>query len=66
MDDGFVLVTGKKAGKRRKFNKKLEKRQIDSDVGQILQRKLEDMVKELEESQFYSEFKSQWQFPGLC
>ena len=66
MDDGFVLVTGKKAGKRRKFDKKLERRQIDSDAGQILQRKLEDMMKELEESQFYSEFKSQWQFPSLC
>ena len=57
MDDGFVLVTGKKAGKRRRWNGKLGERHVDGDTAKRLKATLEEMVKELQVSQFFSDFK---------
>jgi hypothetical protein len=58
MDDGFILVTGKKAGKRRTLGIGGGKGRTSSeDISCKLKPKLEEMAKELKESQFFKDFK---------
>ena len=54
-DDGFIVVSGRKAGRRRQF-KQVQPSHHDESVNiEQLTLKIESLIQELKESQFYSD-----------
>ena len=57
-DDGFVLVTGRKAGRKKQWKQSHTHYNDESVDAEQLSLKIESLIQELRESQFYSDLTS--------
>ena len=57
-DDGFILVTGRKAGRKKQWKQAHTHYNDESVDTEQLSVKIESLIRELRESQFYSDLTS--------